>query len=313
MQMRAVIAQKNPLQTSIVEVPCPVPDADEVLVQVRAAALMPLDWDIVQGTLNFQNALLRPGRRALLGLEFSGDVVSGTGRFKAGARVYGATHLLWGHNTLATHVVAKNSHIGSLPPNLSYSQAASIGISAVVGYRSVYAPGKVKAGDTVLVTGAGGAMGSLTAQLARCRGAQVTGLCSSQQAERIRSLGITPMAYDDPHHEELLGEYDLIVDFAQRYHAPMAHGHLRRGGLWVPANPFANLPSLLTARFSAYRTGYLMVWAGDTEAYDALDPWLESGIITPLIAAEFDWTETVAALSFLNGRHKFGKVVVRIE
>jgi NADPH:quinone reductase-like Zn-dependent oxidoreductase len=192
----------------------PVPDANEVLIRVKAAGLDRGQWHLMTGrpfAMRLATGLTQP-RQQVLGVDVSG-VVEAVGaevtRFKVGDAVFGASS-----RTFAEFTCAREDQLCAKPERLSFEQAAAAavsGVTALIGLRDV---AKVRPGQSVCVIGAGGGVGSWAVQLARHFGAQVTAVCSPSKAEFVRSLGAssvidytnTPMPGD--------GRFDVILELA---------------------------------------------------------------------------------------------------
>lgn len=192
----------------------PVPQANEVLIRVKAAGLDRGQWHLMTGrpfAMRLATGLIRP-RQQVLGVDVSG-VVEAVGaevtRFRVGDAVFGASS-----RTFAEFTCVNEDQLCAKPERLSFEQAAAAsvsGVTALIGLRDV---AKVRPGQSVCVIGAGGGVGSFAVQLVRHFGAHVTAVCSPSKAEFVRSLGassvidytITPMPND--------GRFDAILDLA---------------------------------------------------------------------------------------------------
>lgn len=171
------------------DLPDPTPGMGDVLVDVRASSLNPLDWKLRGGIL-----ALITGRRLPkpLGSDFSGVVRAlgpGVTGFAVGDRVYGSAAIMLGKpGAHAERVVAAAKNIRELPDGWTFEQGAALpvaGLTALVGLRRC---GDLH-GKTVLVNGATGGVGHLAVQIAKARGAQVVAVCSARNAALARALG----------------------------------------------------------------------------------------------------------------------------
>lgn len=168
--------------------PRPTPGAGEVLVRVHAAGLNPLDWKLRNGWLKDAFALPLP---ATLGLEFAGEVVAaGTGadtvRFAPGTRVLGLAPRLGAY---ADHVAVPAEALAVLPAGLDVTTAAALPVSLLTAQQALFEAGRLQAGETVLIHGAGGAVGGIAVQLARQAGARVWATASTGLAVHLRGIG----------------------------------------------------------------------------------------------------------------------------
>jgi NADPH:quinone reductase-like Zn-dependent oxidoreductase len=168
----------------------PVPADDEVLVQVRAAAVNPLDWHYLRGEpylMRLSAGFGRP-KDTRIGVDYAGVVVAvgkDVTRFKPGDEVFGGRS-----GTLAEYVaVPESRNVVLKPARLSFEQAGSVGIAGVTALQAVRDHGGVERGQRVLINGASGGVGTFAVQIAKALGAEVTGVSSTRNLELVRSLG----------------------------------------------------------------------------------------------------------------------------
>ena len=173
------------------EVPKPSPQAGEVLVQVWAGSPNPWDWHFMRGLpyiSRLAGAGLRKPKNTILGSDVAGQVEAvgaGVTQFHPGDAVFGFV----GAGAFAEYVSVPKDFLGPKPANLTFEQAATIplaGMTALQGLRDV---GQIRAGQHVLIIGASGGVGTLAVQIAKSFGATVTGVCSTQNVELVRSIG----------------------------------------------------------------------------------------------------------------------------
>src|SRR5262245_7279604 len=171
------------------EIEKPVPEAGQILVQVRAAAANPLDWHMMRGTpyvMRFGTGLRRP-TELRLGVDYAGVVEavgSGVTQFKAGDEIFGARTGAFGE-----YVTAKaDGNVVGKPTNRSFEPAAAVAVAGITALQGLRAAG-VGPGTKVLINGASGGVGTFAVQIAKALGAEVTGVCSGRNADLVRSLG----------------------------------------------------------------------------------------------------------------------------
>ncbi len=186
----------------------------EVLVRVHAAGLDRGAWHLMTGKPYLMRMMgfgfLRPSS-PLLGREVAGTVVevgAKVTRFAPSDAVFGI-----GEGSFAQYARAREDKLALKPANVSFEQAAVIGISGVTALQALRDAGRLRAGQRVLVIGASGGVGSFAVQIARSMGAEVTGACSTAKIDLVRSLGAHHVI--DYTKEDLVSgaqHYDLIVD-----------------------------------------------------------------------------------------------------
>ena len=211
-------------------IPAPTP-ADlgprEVLVRVRAAGLDRGTWHMMTGhpamIRLFGRAMgfgLRGPTRPVPGLDLAGTVEAigaEVTRFGVGDEVFGI-----GKGTFAELTVAPEDKLAPKPAGLTVEQAAVVPISGLTALQGLRDAGRLQAGQSVLILGASGGVGSYAVQIAKAMGAEVTGVCSTAKVELVRALGADHVVdYQLGEFDESGRHYDLILDIG-------GHNSLRR-------------------------------------------------------------------------------------
>jgi len=195
---------------------CPEVADNEVLVRVHAAGLDRGTWHLMTGKpylmriagLGFRGPKDRvPGRDLAGTVEAVGSAVT---RFTVGDEVYGV-----GRGSFAEYAVAREDKLARKPVSLSFEQAAVVPISAGTALQALTDQGRVEAGQTVLVVGASGGVGSYAVQLAKAFGAEVTGVSGTAKLDLVRSLGADHVIdYTRDDYADGSHHYDLVLDIA---------------------------------------------------------------------------------------------------
>ena len=168
----------------------PTPGDGEVLVRVKAASLAAGEYFGMRGRpwpIVFYIGFPKPKKDFVVGIAFAG-VVEAVGanvtRFKPGDEVYGECH-----GSCAEFAVADEGSIAPKPRNLTFEQVAAVPTSACMALQGLRDHGKVKPGQHVLINGASGGVGPFAVQVAKALGAEVTGVCSTDKVDMVRSIG----------------------------------------------------------------------------------------------------------------------------
>jgi NADPH:quinone reductase-like Zn-dependent oxidoreductase len=306
------------------EVEKPVPAAGEVLVRVEAASVNRADLDGLGPRPGFVRLFmgLRAPRDRRLGIDVAG-VVEQTGtdanRFKPGDRVFGD---LFSHGqcAFAEFVTAPETAFEPIPPALSFEEAATLPHSAVLALQGLrLRNGRTFArGAKVLVSGASGNVGPFAVQLAKLRGAEVTGVCRTEKVEFVRSLGADHVIdYTKDDYTASRERYDWIVDTDSHHSIFRARRALRPGGAYVTLGGTSRpiLQSMLLgpflSRINDRWSGLLLWWKpfDRTDLSTILD-LVASGDIRPAIDRRFPLAEVREALRFVEDGRAKGKVIV---
>ena len=164
------------------------PDAgdNEVLIKVRAASVNPLDWHFMRGTPYFLRLMtgLRKPKNKRLGVDVAGQVEavgSSVTQFKPGDEVFGSCR-----GAFAEYVCTSERALVVKPDNMTFEQAASVPVAAVTALQGLRDKGQIRPGRKVLINGAAGGVGTFAVQIAKCYGAEVTGVCSTRSVAMVR-------------------------------------------------------------------------------------------------------------------------------
>ncbi len=190
--MRAIVQNRfgPPDVLQLADTGLPEVGAGDVLVRVHAAALNPADWHILRGdplVARLMGVGLTRPRARVAGIDAAGVVEA------AGANVRGLRNgeevVGFCRGAFAEFACAAADMVVPKPAGLTFAQAAAVPVAATTALRGIRDVGEVRAGQRVLVNGAGGGVGTYAVQIAAALGAEVTGVCSTRNAELVRSIG----------------------------------------------------------------------------------------------------------------------------
>lgn len=303
----------------IVDVDKPVPRDHQVLLQVRAASLNPLDWRMMAGRPVFTRLLFGLRPRVTPGRDVSGRVEAvgrSVTRFKPGDEVFGACA-----GALAEYACASESSLATKPANVTFEQAASVPVAGLTAVQGLRDHGRLVAGQKVLVNGAAGGVGTFAVQVARALGAEVTGVCSTRNLELVRSIGAA-RAIDYTREDFTRGEtrYDLILDMAGSRPFPACRRVMTRNGVLVLAGGPKHLRTMLARALQGMAVSpfvsqrfTMFIARGSPTDLALLADLMAKGSITPVIDRCQPLGEAAAALAHLAAGHARGKVVITLE
>jgi NADPH:quinone reductase-like Zn-dependent oxidoreductase len=306
------------------EVPTPTAAAGEVLVRVRAAGLDRGAWHVMTGRpylLRLSGFGVRRPKDPGLGTELAGVVEAvgeGVTGVAVGEAVYGA-----GKGSFAEYATARAGALARQPANLTPEQAAAVPVSAVTALQALRNHGRLRAGQSVLVIGASGGVGSFAVQLAKAFGGQVTGVASTAKLDFVRSLGAHDVIdYTVGDLADLDRRYDLVLDIGGN--RPLAI--LRRlltpkgtlvfvggeGGGRIAGGLGRQARAMVLSPFVGQRLGSFWVARCTTADLDLLRTMIEDGAVTPALDRDCGLSDLPAAMRDLEAGRVRGKVVVTI-
>jgi NADPH:quinone reductase-like Zn-dependent oxidoreductase len=323
--MRAIVQDRfgPPDVLQLADTGLPEVGADDVLVRVHAAALNPADWHILRGdplVARLMGVGLTKPKARVAGIDAAGVVET------AGANVRGLRNgeevLGFCRGAFAEYACAAADMVVPKPAKLSFEQAAAVPVAATTALRGIRDVGQVKAGQQVLVNGAGGGVGTYAVQIAAALGAEVTGVCSTRNVELVRSLGAAHVV--DYTREDFTGgrsQYDVILDNVsdlpltrlRRALAPKGILVLNGGG--SPGHVFGPVAGILRAvvanAFVSQRLRPLPSRQNQAELL-AVTGLIEAGKLMPVVDRTYPLADTVEGLRTVEQGHTRGKIVVTV-
>jgi NADPH:quinone reductase-like Zn-dependent oxidoreductase len=314
--MKAFIYERYgpPATLRMGEVDKPTPDADEVLVKVRAASVNAADWHVLRGKPRFSRAtlgLLRP-KHQLLGVDIAGQVEavgSGVTRYQPGDEVY-ANLLDHGYGGFAEYVSVEVMALK--PANLSFEEAAAVPMAATTALQGLGRHGALHPGQQVLINGGSGGVGSFAVQLAKASGAEVTAVTSTPNLELVRSLGADHVLdYTTTDVADSGRRYDRILDTVGNQSVHDLRRALATGGK-AAVTGFTSVRRLLGVSLRGGNNIAMVVAHVATSDLELLSELIEAGKVRPQIDRRYAFAEIPAAIAYLEQGHARGKVVVEV-
>jgi NADPH:quinone reductase-like Zn-dependent oxidoreductase len=302
----------------IEEVAKPVPKDNEVLVKVHAATVTSGDFRLRKADPFITRlffGLTKP-RVHILGAEFSGEVEA-TGKdvkqFKPGDQVFGNTGTSLG--TYAEYItISEEGPIALKPKNLSFEEAAGVSFGGNTSLHFLK-KGNIRKGDKVLVYGASGSLGTSAVQLAKYFGAEVTGVCSGNNTEMVKSLGADKVVDYTKEDFTRSGEkYDIIYDTVGKSPFSRSVNALKKDGVYLRAVHISLAPVLNGMWVSLTSSKKVIggVAQDSKENILLLKELLENGKIKPVIDRTFPLDRIAEAHAYAEKGHKRGNVVISV-
>src|ERR1700736_4342679 len=298
----------------------------DLLVRVRAAGVNPADWAIVGGLPYVARPVYGLGKpkNRVRGTDVAGEVEAigaSVTRFRPGDEVFGWSGHLGG--AFAEYASVAEDALVSIPPNLTFEQAAAVPMAGTVALLAVRDHGKVHAGQKVLINGASGGIGTFAVQIAKSLGAEVTGVTSSSNMDLVRSIGADHVIdYTKEDFTRTGQRYDFILDNVSNRSLSDLRRALTPSGTLVPNGGgfdhrwVAGSGRLISAKLSfafGSQSVRTFIASSKQETLVALKELMETGKVTPVIDRTYPLSETPQAIAYVGRGHARGKVVVAIK
>lgn len=219
----------GPETVKLEQIPKPQPKAGQILVRVHATGVNPIDWKLREGMFRELPVPFTPGGDFAGLVESFGEGVDG---FKRGDEVYGCAPGSVGAE--AEYLLVPPTHVAHKPKALTFVKAASVPLAAMTAWQGLFQHGLLEEGQTVLVLGASGGVGSFAVQFARQAGARVIGTASKENVDRVRALGTHRVVdYKSERIEDAAADVDLCLDLVGGEFQSRALALVKSGGRFV--------------------------------------------------------------------------------
>ena len=315
----------SPDEIRIAEVEKPVPKDGEVLIQVKAASLNAYDWHLVMADplmTRFLSGVCKP-KNNIIGADIAGVVVAignGVTTVNVGDEVYCC---LEGHGKggiaaggCAEFVCAKERSVAPKMPTQSFAEAAGLPMAATTALQAIREFAKVTKGQSVLINGASGGVGTYAVQIAKADDGEVTAVCSTDAVELIRSLGADFIIdYKKENVADTGKQFDIILDVAATLSVNNYRKLLKPNGICVVIG-FSSMGHLISYQLARKKDGKKIVLCVAKSKENAplldLNTHIEAGNLRTVIDSSFTLDETAKALHHAKTGHPKGKIVIQI-
>ena len=292
------------------DAPRPEPGANELLIKVRAASVNAFDWKMREGQLRAWG--MDPPMPLKLGGDLAGDVVqvgSAVTGFKVGDAVFGLAPP--GNGSHAEYVVAPASQVAHKPASVDYETAAAGALAALTAWQGLIDTGGLQAGQTVLIHGAAGGVGSMAVQIAHWRGARVIATATKENAALVRDLGADEVIdYKSARFEDLAHDVDIVLDLVAGDTQDRSWQVLKAGGIlitpvWLP-------PGAAEAAAARGVRAAMLIAQPTTADFQQIAELISAGKLKPVIDTVVPLAEARRAYDRVQTGGKRGKVVLRM-
>ena len=291
----------------------------DVLVRIHAASVHVGDWVLMTGSplvMRIATGLRKP-KHPIPGTDVAGTVEAVGASVKGirpGDEVFG-----WVTGAFAEYASAPQDHFVLKPANLTFEQAAAVGVSATTALQLLRDQGKVQAGQKVLINGASGGVGTFAVQIAKSFGAEVTGVCSTGNMDMVRSIGADHVIdYTTDDFTQGTARYDFILDnvgnhsLSQTRRALSPTGKLQPNGGGHSGGAIGTLVQAMVTSLFVRQQLRPSVKFQNHQDLVALKELVGSGKVTPVIDGTYPLRETGKAIDHVAAGHARGTVVINV-
>ncbi|WP_433772525.1 NADP-dependent oxidoreductase [Bacillus wiedmannii] len=332
--MKAMLIDKyGKVPMRMTEVPTPEINEYEVLAEIHAASINPIDFKIRDGKVKM---LLKYEMPLILGNDFSGVIVkvgAKVTRFKVGDEIY-ARPRKDKIGTFAEYIAIHEDDIALKPKNLSFEEAASIPLVGLTSYQALHDIMHLQQGQKILIHAGSGGVGTFAIQLAKIMGATVTTTASKAGANLVKSLGTDEIInYKTEKFEDILTNYDAVFDTIGGTTLEKSFNIIKSGGNIVSVSGMPNarfgkefgsgffktfLFSLaskkLTALEKKHNAQYSFLFMKPSgEQLRTIANYIEAGKIKPVIDRVFPFEDAQKAMEYSESGRAKGKIIVKIK
>lgn len=295
----------------------PVPKDDEVLIRIHATTVNRTDCALRAGEPFFSRFItgVRRPRQRVLGSEFAGTVETAgpaVTEFKVGDRVFGEKP--WKFGGHAEYICMQESAaLTHIPAAVSFDEAAAVCDGFLLALNCLR-PGKVRKGQSILVYGASGAIGTAGVQLAKSLGAHVTAVCTTKTMELMRSLGADEVIdYTQTDFTKNGQTYDAVFDAAGKLTFAGCKSSLKPGGVYLPTDGMRNVAiAAWTARIGDRKVIFDLPPKFLKKDVVMLAALMDAGKYRAVIDRRYPLEEVVAATKYVETHQKVGNVVLTV-
>jgi NADPH:quinone reductase-like Zn-dependent oxidoreductase len=280
----------------------PQPDADQVLIRLKAAGVNPADWKMRAGMYKQFMQLQFPWMPGLEGAGIIEAVGANVTSFKKGEEVYGIVT-----GGYAEYALAKANEIQPKPAGLTFEEAAALPVGVLTAWGAIEAA-QVESGQRVLVHGAAGGVGAYVVQLARWKGAHVTGTASAANKDFVLSLGAENVIdYQATPFETVLRDVDVVIDAVGGDLPERSFQVLRPGGVFVTV-----AARLAEDAGKAQNVKAMGVGRAPAENLKRVSDLIEAGQLKPVTGAIFSLADARQAQELSQTGHGRGRIILQI-
>src|SRR5438128_3821183 len=286
----------------------PEPKDDQLLIRVIAAGVNPVDGMIRSGMFAKEGSRAFP---IILGGDIAGvveNVGSKVTKFKAGEPVY-AYVSLDNSGGYAQYAVVTEREAAPKPKSLTYVEAAAVPIVALTAWQALIDTAKLKAGQTVLIHGGSGGVGSFAIQIAKAHGAKVIATASTAHQSLLKQLGVDQaIDYTTTKFEDVVKDVDVVLNCVRADALGRSYGVVKQGGIIVSITDEPDQTECTKHGIRGSRLGA----NPDAKVLEELTKLIEARKMTPIVSQTFPLAGASKAHQQIETHHTLGKIVLKV-
>jgi len=306
--MKAIVAHEygGPDVLKYEDVPLPEPKENEILVRVIASGVNPADPLILNGKYAKEFGTHLP---LVLGYDMAGVVVRAGAKvtkLRVGDPVY--AYLLWGGGW-AEYCISNEGESAIKPKSLGFIDASAVPLAALTAWQALIDIGKIENGQTVLIHGGSGGVGSFAIQIAKAHGARVIATASTANQDVLKQLGAeVAIDYTKQKFEEIAHDVDLVLDPVGRDTLARSYGVIKKGGIVVTIVSRCDQAELKKHEIR----GASLSSHPDSGELGEITKLIDGGKIKPIVTEVLPLTDAAKADAQAETHHTRGKIVLKI-
>ena len=305
--MKAVVVNEygGPEVLKYQDAPRPEPKDDEILVRVMAAGVNPVDSYVRQGRFGKSNLPM------IIGSDIAG-VVEKTGatakKFKPGDAAYCYLSVMRGGG-YAEFAIARESETALKPKNIDFVTAAAVPLAGTTAWQALIDSGKIEKGQTVLIHGGSGGVGTFAIAIAKARGTKVIATASSAHQPTLKQLGVDQaIDYTTTKFEDVVKDVDLVLNCVRADALARSYGVVKKGGAIVSITDEPDQAECAKRGITCSRMGA----NPDAKVLEELTKLIEARKMTPIVSQTLPLAEASKAHQQIETRHTLGKIVLKV-
>ena len=300
---------------SLEDVEKPQVEDNEILVEIKAASVNPLDWRIRTGEMKIMTGKIPP---RILGSDYSG-IISEVGKnissYKKGDEVFGMIdNIKIKDGTYAEYIIVTENDICLKPKNTSFEEAASLPLVTLTSYLALLNIGGIKKGSSVLINGCAGGVGSAAVQIAKALGCKTDGVCSTNNVDFAKQIGAdTVIDYKIENVLEKSETYDVIFDTVGNLDFSKSKNILKTGGIYVTTavTPLAMIFSPIANMFRNKKFKLVIV-KPNSDSLDIIKKMIEDNEVKAIVSKIFNLDQVKEAHELSQKGGFTGKLVIKV-